>query len=160
MKRYELFQGVYIHTPFCLQKCRYCDFPSYAGFSADVRKRYVAALCREIACRRNPINATSEIGHLTNAKRANEDSNLFALGHAIEGTGTEDVMGNFRLEGEKKGRRNCCRRKRYDLFWGRHTHNAFTNADRVYRALPERKRLVEGTGRSHDRSQSGYGDQG
>lgn len=103
MKRYELFQGVYIHTPFCLQKCLYCDFPSYAGFSADVRKRYVVALCREIVCRSNHPEATGEIGHLTNAKRVNEDSNLSALGHAIEGTGTEDVMGNFRLEGEKKG---------------------------------------------------------
>ena len=103
MKRYELFQGVYIHTPFCLQKCRYCDFPSYAGFSADVRERYVAALCREIACRRNPINATSEIGHLIYAKRFYETLKPLGFEHAIEGAGTEDVMGNFRLEGEKKG---------------------------------------------------------
>lgn len=51
MKRYETFQGVYVHTPFCLQKCLYCDFPSYAGFSAEVRERYVAALCREIVNR-------------------------------------------------------------------------------------------------------------
>lgn len=102
MKRYELFQGVYIHTPFCLQKCRYCDFPSYAGFSADVRERYVAALCREIAFRRNPINVTNEIGHLINAKRFNETLKPLGFEHAIEGTGTEDVVGNFRLEGEKK----------------------------------------------------------
>lgn len=23
--------GLYIHFPFCLRKCLYCDFPSYAG---------------------------------------------------------------------------------------------------------------------------------
>ena len=48
MKSQEMIQGVYVHTPFCLQKCLYCDFPSYAGWSADVRERYVRALCREI----------------------------------------------------------------------------------------------------------------
>ena len=51
MERWEQFQGVYVHTPFCLQKCLYCDFPSYAGFSAEVRQQYVEALCREIEIR-------------------------------------------------------------------------------------------------------------
>lgn len=51
MERWEQFQGVYVHTPFCLQKCLYCDFPSYAGFSEKVRQLYVEALCREIEIR-------------------------------------------------------------------------------------------------------------
>ena len=51
MERWEQVQGVYVHTPFCLQKCLYCDFPSYAGFPAEVRQRYVDALCREIELR-------------------------------------------------------------------------------------------------------------
>lgn len=51
MERWEQFQGVYVHTPFCLQKCLYCDFPSYAGFTEEVRQRYVDALCREIEVR-------------------------------------------------------------------------------------------------------------
>ena len=51
MERWEKFQGVYVHTPFCLQKCLYCDFPSYAGFPEEVRQRYVDALCREIEVR-------------------------------------------------------------------------------------------------------------
>lgn len=40
--------GLYIHIPFCRQKCYYCDFPSYANyerFYAD----YVDALCHEIS---------------------------------------------------------------------------------------------------------------
>ena len=51
MERWEVFQGVYVHTPFCLQKCLYCDFPSYAGFPAEARQQYVEALCREIEVR-------------------------------------------------------------------------------------------------------------
>ena len=51
MERWEQFQGVYVHTPFCLQKCLYCDFPSYAGFPEEVRQGYVDALCREIEVR-------------------------------------------------------------------------------------------------------------
>ena len=56
MERWEQFQGVYVHTPFCLQKCLYCDFPSYAGFSEEVRQQYVEALCREIEVRSRQCN--------------------------------------------------------------------------------------------------------
>lgn len=42
------YQGVYVHFPFCRQKCLYCDFPSYAGFGAEELRAYVRALCREI----------------------------------------------------------------------------------------------------------------
>ena len=56
MERWEQFQGVYVHTPFCLQKCLYCDFPSYAGFSKEVRQQYVEALCREIEVRSRQCN--------------------------------------------------------------------------------------------------------
>lgn len=40
--------GVYIHIPFCRQKCFYCDFPSFAGRERYERD-YIDALCREIA---------------------------------------------------------------------------------------------------------------
>lgn len=46
-----IYRGIYVHTPFCLQKCLYCDFPSYAVYDAEVREEYVQALCREIAWR-------------------------------------------------------------------------------------------------------------
>ena len=39
--------GVYIHYPFCVRKCAYCDFLSAPG-SDLVREAYLAALCREI----------------------------------------------------------------------------------------------------------------
>lgn len=36
--------GIYIHVPFCLKKCRYCDFYSLAGEQQGVIERYVSAL--------------------------------------------------------------------------------------------------------------------
>ena len=40
--------GIYVHFPFCLQKCRYCDFCSYPGRSEREMYAYTEALCREI----------------------------------------------------------------------------------------------------------------
>ena len=39
--------GLYLHVPFCVQKCRYCDFCSVAGRSADIISEY----CRTLAMR-------------------------------------------------------------------------------------------------------------
>ncbi|MCR5757995.1 MAG: radical SAM family heme chaperone HemW [Selenomonas sp.] len=39
--------GVYIHIPFCRQKCFYCDFPSYAG-QENLMEAYVEALCQQV----------------------------------------------------------------------------------------------------------------
>ena len=38
---------LYIHIPFCIRKCRYCDFLS-APADGETRARYVGALCNEI----------------------------------------------------------------------------------------------------------------
>ena len=40
--------GVYVHIPFCRQKCFYCDFPSYAG-RERYEEAYIGALCGELA---------------------------------------------------------------------------------------------------------------
>ena len=42
--------GLYLHIPFCRQKCFYCDFVSYAGRS-EWMKPYVEALRKEITLR-------------------------------------------------------------------------------------------------------------
>lgn len=39
--------GLYIHIPFCRQKCFYCDFPSLAG-KEEMFLEYTEALCREL----------------------------------------------------------------------------------------------------------------
>ena len=38
--------GIYVHMPFCLTRCGYCDFNAYAGLD-HLRGRYVAALMIE-----------------------------------------------------------------------------------------------------------------
>ncbi len=49
MKKNTEIQAVYVHIPFCVQKCSYCDFASSACHDIQVMERYTAALCREIA---------------------------------------------------------------------------------------------------------------
>src|SRR5215216_2267699 len=40
--------GVYLHVPFCLTRCHYCDFVTYTGMEG-LRRPYVAALLDEAA---------------------------------------------------------------------------------------------------------------
>lgn len=58
MKKKEILEkrplGLYIHIPFCVKKCAYCDFLSFASDEAT-KERYVNALCEEI--RANKENA-------------------------------------------------------------------------------------------------------
>lgn len=39
--------GLYVHIPFCVKKCNYCDFLS-APADDNTKKHYAAALCKEI----------------------------------------------------------------------------------------------------------------
>lgn len=41
--------SIYIHIPFCVRKCNYCDFLSFSA-SKDVQDRYLRCLIKEIKC--------------------------------------------------------------------------------------------------------------
>lgn len=45
---------LYVHFPFCVQKCRYCDFTSYAGQASQMEK-YTEALLGEAQLRTTEI---------------------------------------------------------------------------------------------------------
>lgn len=53
--------GLYIHVPFCVQKCLYCDFTSYDNMP-DLYWPYTEALlqemAREAAARKDSVAAT------------------------------------------------------------------------------------------------------
>ena len=40
--------GIYIHVPFCLSKCHYCDFCSVQRADDEKKELYVKRLCEEI----------------------------------------------------------------------------------------------------------------
>ena len=41
--------GLYVHIPFCNNKCKYCDFLSFQGIDNALKLRYARALAKEIA---------------------------------------------------------------------------------------------------------------
>lgn len=53
--------GIYIHVPFCLSKCHYCDFCSVLRADGSKRERYVARLCSEIASFAQKIGESGKI---------------------------------------------------------------------------------------------------
>ena len=40
---------IYIHIPFCVRKCNYCDFLSFSA-KEELQEQYTAALEKEINC--------------------------------------------------------------------------------------------------------------
>ncbi|MBQ7338486.1 MAG: radical SAM family heme chaperone HemW [Clostridia bacterium] len=50
--------GIYLHIPFCIQKCQYCDFCSFPRANTATVSQYVDRLCDELRLR-----APSAAGH-------------------------------------------------------------------------------------------------
>jgi len=51
--------GVYVHVPFCLTRCGYCDFNTYVGSGADDREAWVRAAIAEIALARRALGPSA-----------------------------------------------------------------------------------------------------
>lgn len=76
---------LYIHIPFCIKKCIYCDFYS-VPFRSKIAEDYIKALCKEIELRKNELDnlttvyigggtptilSTAEISKILDAVRSN-----------------------------------------------------------------------------------------
>ena len=55
--------SVYVHIPYCIQRCRYCDFTTFEQSEILPPEKYVEQVCREIRARRE-LWRESEIGTL------------------------------------------------------------------------------------------------
>lgn len=65
--------GIYIHIPFCVKKCPYCDFYS-VPFSGELKSRYLAAVIRDIsAVAGRPLADTVYFGGGTPSLLSSED---------------------------------------------------------------------------------------
>lgn len=53
--------GIYIHVPFCLSKCHYCDFCSVTGADDAKKDAYVSRICSEIRDFADKIKQTGEL---------------------------------------------------------------------------------------------------
>jgi oxygen-independent coproporphyrinogen-3 oxidase len=54
-------RGLYIHIPFCVSKCNYCDFVSFSNCN-DLKKPYIDALLKEAQLYKNKKPQTLYIG--------------------------------------------------------------------------------------------------
>lgn len=50
-ERRERMLGLYLHVPFCLKKCAYCDFCSFPGEGDSTMIAYTEELCRRLIAR-------------------------------------------------------------------------------------------------------------
>lgn len=87
--------SLYIHIPFCRNKCLYCDFSSFSG-KENFMLDYTKALCEEIASHNNKIISTIFIGGGTPTYLSLDCWNL--LGNSIKKLRVTDNL-EFTVEG-------------------------------------------------------------
>lgn len=79
MKRKEI--GIYIHIPFCKQKCNYCDFCSYVK-KEDLISQYIECLLKEI----------KDVGNNNKIDFENGKDDLFLIKTIYIGGGTPSLI--------------------------------------------------------------------
>ena len=86
---------LYIHIPFCVKKCDYCDFLSFAA-DEQTQKSYVAALQKELAFTEQSIKIAGSRRFLSAAVPFLAEGRLYAGNHGdgislfFGGTGCRD----------------------------------------------------------------------
>ena len=108
--------GIYLHIPFCIKKCMYCDFCSFPLGDGIINDDYICALCDEIDSYREkgiaadtvffgggtpsllrPEQLTKILYHLRQAFQISTDAEITM--EANPGTVTERVLSEFRKAG-------------------------------------------------------------
>lgn len=89
--------GIYIHIPFCRQKCNYCDFYSIK-WNDEWENKYIEAVLNEIKGYRNKLNGNYSVetiffggGTPTIAKPENLNKIMEGLSEIIEVNGNSEI---------------------------------------------------------------------
>ncbi len=106
--------GLYVHIPFCLKKCNYCDFCSFSNVTDDEKEAYVNFLIKEITgYSHNPklilnsvffgggtptILKNKEIGRIVDAIKStfDFDKNIEVTIESNPGTVTEEKLAFYK----------------------------------------------------------------
>ncbi len=88
------YAGIYVHIPFCVQKCIYCDFYSVPGCSHALQSGYFGALKQEIASFLHILNETYGTGRVLRAPACAENT---LVGSAAE-SGMKSAVGQTQNE--------------------------------------------------------------
>ncbi len=86
--------SLYLHFPFCVRKCRYCDFLSGPG-QRDVQERYLRAL-------------ETELRETAEAIKNNESAGRLAVDTVFLGGGTPSLLPGEAVQGLLDVIRSCC----------------------------------------------------
>ena len=88
--------GIYIHIPFCVRKCRYCAFLSFAADEAS-RQEYADAICEEIRLG-SPRYAAGAAAAFGKVDLPEADTIYIGGGtpSVMEVSGIADIMGTLR----------------------------------------------------------------
>ena len=89
MKEGDFLLGLYIHIPFCVKKCKYCDFNSYKMVENE-KNRFLADLKKEMSLYKNKEKKISSIffGGGTPSILKNEDMKMIM----------DEIKNNFTID--------------------------------------------------------------
>ena len=89
IKEGDFLLGLYVHIPFCVKKCKYCDFNSYKLIESE-KKRFLSDLKKEMALYKNKDRKINSIffGGGTPSILENEDMKMIM----------EEIYENFSID--------------------------------------------------------------
>lgn len=88
--------ALYIHIPFCASKCHYCDFYSRKPDSGDVITRYINAVVKEWAMRKDEITGTPRTIYIGGGTPSLMSAQQLA--HLIEAIRPDSTLREFTIE--------------------------------------------------------------
>lgn len=98
MKEGDFLLGLYIHIPFCVKKCKYCDFNSYKMVESE-KNRFLADLKKEMSLYKNKEKKISSIffGGGTPSILKNEDMKMIM----------DEIKNNFTIDEDAEISMEC-----------------------------------------------------